>query len=118
MIPAALCDHRATVWRYRELTGSGLLETTRQWRRVASARRIGLILEVDRQARDDTGAGERTTGQYAGKCNARVDVRGGDVLEVYRGRHAPITLKVEQLDALGGMTAELVMVPFIGKLAS
>ncbi len=118
MIPAAFFDHRATVWRYRELRGAALREKTRQWKRVTSSRRIGLLLKVDREARDDTGAGERTTGQYAGTCNAHVDVQGGDVLEVYYGRHSPIQLKVEQLDAVGGMTAELVMVPFIGKLAS
>ncbi len=118
MIPAPLFDHRATVWRYLELRGSALLETTRQWKQVAGARRIGLILEVDRAARDDTGAGERTTGQYTGKVNARVDVRGGDVLEIYLGRMAPLKLKVEEHDAVGGMTAALVMVPFVGKLAS
>ena len=118
MIPAALFDHRATVWRYNELRGASLLEKTRQWRRVSTAKRIGLILEVNREARDDTGAGERTTGQYAGTCNAHVDVRGGDVLEVYRGRMAPLNLKVEEHDGAGGMTAALVMVPFVGKLAS
>ncbi len=118
MIPAPLFDHRATVWRYRELRGSAFREKTRQWRRVTSSRRVGLMLKVDREARDDTGAGERTTGQYAGTCNAHVDVQGGDVLEVYYGRHSPIQLKVEQLDAVGGMTAELVMVPFTGELAS
>lgn len=117
MIPAPLFDHRATVWRYNELRGASLLQKTRQWKRVASARRIGLILKVDREARDDTGAGERTTGQYAGTCNARVDIRGGDVLEVYRGRMAPLNLKVEEHDAVGGMTASLVMVPFVGKLS-
>lgn len=118
MIPAPLFDHRATVWRYRELRGAALREKTRQWKRVTTARRMGLLLKVNREARDDTGAGERTTGEYAGTCNAHVDVQGGDVLEVYYGRHAPIQLKVEQLDAVGGMTAELVMVPFVGKLAS
>ncbi len=118
MIPATFFDHRATVWRYHELRGAALLEPTRQWKRVASARRMGLLLEVNNQGRDDTGAGERTTGQYGGTCNAHVDVRGGDVIEVYRGRHAPISLKVEERDATGGMTAALVMVPFIGKLAS
>ncbi len=118
MIPAALFDHRATVWRYNELRGSSLLEKTRQWKQVASSKRIGLLIKVDREARDDTGGGERTTGQYAGTCNARVDVRGGDVLEVYRGRMAPLKLKVEEHDAAGGMTAALVMVPWEGKLAS
>ena len=118
MIPAPLFDHRATVWRYRELRGESFREKTRQWSRVQGARRIGLILKTDREARDDTGAGERTTGQYAGTCNAHVDVCGGDVLEVYRGRMAPLNLKVEGHDAVGGMTAELVMVPFVGKLAS
>ena len=118
MIPAPLFDHHATVWRYNELRGSALLDTSRQWKQVAKARRIGLILEVNREARDDTGAGERTTGQYTGTCNAHVDVRGGDVLEVYRGRMAPLKLKVEEHDAAGGMTAALVMVPFVGKLAS
>ncbi len=118
MIPAALFDHRATVWRYRELRGAALREKTRQWKRVSTSRRMGLLLTVDREARDDTGGGERTTGQYAGTCNARVDIQGGDVLEVYYGRHAPIQLKVEQHDAVGGMTADLVMVPFVGELAS
>ncbi len=118
MIPAALFDHRATVWRYNELRGAALLEKTRQWKRVARSKRIGLLIKVDRESRDDTGGGERTTGQYAGTCNAHVDVRGGDVLEVYRGRHSPLNLKVEEHDAVGGMTASLVMVPFIGKLAS
>ena len=118
MIPAPFFDHRATVWRYNELRGASLLQKTRRWKQVASSRRIGLMLEVNRQARDDTGAGERTTGQYAGTCNAHIDVRGGDVLEVYRGRLAPLKLKVEQLDAVGGQTATLVMVPFVGKLAS
>ena len=118
MIPAPLFDHRATVWRYRELRGASLLEKARQWRRVASSRRIGLLLKVNREAREDTGAGERTTGEYTGTCNAHVDLRGGDVLEVYYGRHAPLQLKVEQLDAIGGMAAEFLMVPFTGELAS
>ena len=118
MIPAPLFDHRATVWRYNELRGTALLETSRQWKQVDSAKRIGLILAVDREARDDTGGGERTTGEYSGTCNAHVDLRGGDVLEVYRGRMAPLNLKVEEHDAAGGMTASLVMVPFVGKLAS
>ncbi len=118
MIPAPFFDHRATVWRYRELRGASLREKTRQWRRVSRSRRIGLLLKVNREAREDTGAGERTTGEYAGTCNAHVDVCEGDVLEVYYGRNAPIQLKVQQLDAVGGMTAELVMVPFTGQLAS
>lgn len=118
MIPAPLFDHSATVWRYRELRGASLLEKTRQWFRVQGSRRVGLLLKANREARDDTGAGERTTGEYAGTCNAHVDVRGGDVLEVYSGRMAPIRLKVEEHDPVGGMTARLVMVPFVGKLAS
>ena len=118
MIPAPFFDHRATVWRYDEVRGSDLREKTRQWKRVSTARRMGLILKANREARDDTGAGERTTGEYSGTCNARVDVRGGDVLEVYYGRMAPLQLKVEQHDAVGGMTAALVMVPFTGELAS
>jgi len=118
VIPAALFDHRATVWRYRELRGASFREKTRQWKRVSTARRMGLLLKANREARDDTGAGERTTGEYAGTCNARADVCEGDVLEVYYGRMAPVNLKVEAHDAVGGMTAELVMVPFVGKLAS
>lgn len=118
MIPAPLFDHHATVWRYRELRGASFREKTRQWSRVQGARRIGLILQVNREARDDTGAGERTTGEYAGTCDAHVDVQGGDVLEVYGGRMAPLNLKVEEHDAAGGMTAALVMVPFVGELAS
>ena len=116
MIPAALFDHRATVWRYRELRGANLREKTRQWKRVSTARRMGLLLKTNRENRDDLGAGERTTGQYAGTCNAHVDVAEGDVLEVYYGRMAPITLKVEAHDAVGGMTAALGLVPFVGKL--
>ena len=118
MIPAALFDHRATVWRYRELRGANLREKTRQWRRVTTARRMGLLLKANRENRDDLGAGERTTGQYAGTCNARDDVLEGDVLEVYYGRMAPLNLKVEAHDAVGGMTASLGLVPFVGKLAS
>jgi hypothetical protein len=74
-------------------------------------------LKTNAENRDDLGAGERTTGQYAGTCNARVDVRGGDVLEVYRGRMAPLKLKVEAHDSVGGMTATLGLVPFVGKLS-
>ena len=118
MIPGPLFDHRATVWRHRELRGASFREKTRQWSRVSSAKRIGLLLSVNRERREDTGAGERTTGEYAGVCNARVDVCEGDVLEVYDGRMAPLNLKVDEHDALGGMTAELVMVPFTGTLAS
>ena len=118
MIPAPLFDHRATVWRYREPRGASLREKTRQWNRVSSARRVGLILKVNRERRDDTGAGERTTGEYSGVCNARIDMCEGDVLEVYSGRMSPLNLKVEEHDAPGGQTAELVMVPFTGTLAS
>ncbi|MDK1102494.1 MAG: hypothetical protein QGD93_02555 [Actinomycetota bacterium] len=118
MIPAPLFDHRATVWRYRELRGASLREKTRQWRRVSSARRVGLILKTDREAREDTGAGERTTGAYSAVCNAHIDVTEGDVLEVYSGRMSPLQLKVEAHDAAGGMTAVLGMVPFTGQLAS
>lgn len=118
MIPAPLFDHRATVWRYREIRGTSLREKTRQWHRVSSAHRIGLILEAIRERREDTGAGERTTGEYTGTCNARVDVCEGDVLEVYWGRMAPINLKVEGGDAPGGMTRKMDLVPFTGQLAS
>ena len=118
MIPAPFFDHRATVWRYRELRGASLREKTRQWQRVSTARRVGLLLKANREARDDAGAGERTTGEYSATCNARVDVLEGDVLEVYYGRMAPIKLKVEAHDAAGGMTAALVMAPFTGQLAS
>ena len=105
MIPAPLLDHRATVWRYLEKRGSSLLETTRQWGRVSTAQRMGLLLEANREARDDTGGGERTTGEYSGTCNAHVDVCEGDVLEVYSGPNAPINLKVEGRDPSGGMDA-------------
>ena len=118
MIPAPLFNHRATVWRYREIRGASFREKVRQWSRVSSARRVGLILTTNREARDDTGAGERTTGEYAAACNAHVDVCEGDVLEVYSGRMAPLNLKVEAHDAAGDLTAELVMVPFTGELAS
>ena len=118
MIAGAIFDHHATVWRYSEARGASLREKVRQWKRVAASRRIGLLLKANREAREDTGAGERTTGEYAGTCNARVDVCEGDVLEVYDGRMAPINLKVEAHDAVGGMTAELVLVPFAGSLAS
>ena len=118
MIPAPLLDHRATVWRYRELRGTSLREKTRQWGRVSRARRIGLILKANRERRDDTGAGERTTGEYMGVCNATVDVCEGDVLEVYSGRMSPINLRVEEHDAPGGQTAELLLIPFTGTLAS
>ncbi len=92
MIPAALFDHRATVWRYREKRGTSLREKTRQWRRVPKARRTGLRLRANREARDDTGGGERTTGEYTAVCNPWVDVVEGDVLEVYSGRMAPLNL--------------------------
>ncbi len=118
MIPAPLFDHRATVWRYREKRGSSLREITRQWVRVPQARRIGMLLKVNNERRADTGGGERTVGEYEGTCNAHVNVLEGDVLEVYSGRMAPINLKVQGHDAVGGMTAALVMVPFVGKLAS
>ena len=118
MIPAALFDHHATVWRHREVVGASLREKTRQWSRVSTARRIGLLLKVVRERREDTGAGERTTGEYEGFCNARVDVCEGDVLEVYSGRNAPVNLKVDEHDAPGGLTAEMVLVPFVGELAS
>ena len=118
MIPGPLFDHHATVWRYGEARGASLREKVRQWKRITSARRIGLLLKANREAREDTGAGERTTGEYAGTCNARVDVTEGDVLEVYEGRMAPINLKVDGHDAVGGMTAALVLVPFTGELAS
>ena len=118
MIPGALFDHRATVWRYLEARGASLREKSRQWKRVTTARRIGLLLKANREAREDTGAGVRTTGEYSGSCNAHVDVCEGDVLEVYDGRMSPINLKVEAHDAAGGMTAELVLVPFTGTLAS
>ena len=118
MIPAPLFDHHAAVWRYQELRGASLREKTHRWKRVTDARHVGLLLKADRENRDDTGAGERTTGQYSATCNAYVDVIEGDVLEVYSGRMSPITLKVEAHDAVGGMTAALGLVPFVGKLAS
>ncbi len=118
MIPAALFDHRATVWRYRELRGATFREKNRQWSQVKNSKRIGLILSVTRERREDTGGGERTTGEYAGACNAHVDVEEGDVLEVYSGRMSPVNLEVDEHDAPGGMTAELVLVPFTGTLAS
>ena len=55
MIPAALFDHRATVWRYRELRGASFREKTRQWKRVTDARRWGLPLKGHRGARRGTG---------------------------------------------------------------
>ncbi len=118
MIPAPLFDHHATVWRYRELRTAALRNRERQWSKVATARRIGVLVKAVRERRDDTGAGERTTGEYAGVVNARVDVCEGDVLEVYDGPTSPINLKVDGRDVVGGMTAELVLVPFVGELAS
>lgn len=117
-LPATLFDHRATVWRFREKRGAALREKTRQWRRVQKARRIGLRLKVNHESRADTGGGERTTGEYAGVCNARIDILEGDVLEVYFGPTAPIELKVDERDPAGGMTAALTLVPFTGTLAS
>ena len=118
MIPAPLFDHHATVWRYSEARGASLREKVRQWKRVSTARRTGLLLKANREGREDTGAGERTTGEYSAVCNAYVDVCEGDVLEVYAGWMAPIKLKVEAHDAVGGDTAEMVLVPFTGTLAS
>ncbi len=118
MIPANIFDHHATVWRYRELRGTSLREQVRKWTKVAGSRRVGLLLKVGREARDDTGAGERTTGEYTGTLNAHIDVQGGDVLEVYSGPLSPLQLKVEEIDPAGGMTVALMAVPFTGELAS
>ena len=118
VIPAPLFNHRATVWRHREKRVPGLREVTRQWGRVAGAQRIGLVLSVNRERREDTGGGERTTGEYAAVCNRRADVKEGDVLEVYRGPMAPVNLRVDERDATSERTAELLAVPYIGKLAS
>ncbi len=119
MIPAPLLDHHATVWRPSEKRGtSGLRDTIRSWTKVEGSKRVGLILKVNHERRADTGGGERTDGEYDGICNAEVDVSEGDVLEVYSGRMSPVNLKVDQHDAAGGMSAELVLIPFTGKLAS
>lgn len=118
MIPGPIFEHRASVWRYGENRGAEFREKVRNWYKVSTASRIGLLLKANREARDDTGGGERTTGEYSGACNAHVDVCEGDVLEVYSGRMAPIQLKVEAHDGVGGMTADLVLVPFVGELAS
>lgn len=117
MIPAPLLTHRATVWRKSEKRGTGgLRETIRSWTKVEGAKRVGLILKVNHERRGDTGGGERTEGEYEGICNGGVDIVEGDVLEVYSGQMSPLNLKVDEKDQPADIA--LVLVPFVGKLAS
>ena len=113
-MPSAMLDHRATVWSPLEKTGSSFREVVRKWKRGQEQLRVKL--DTTRERREDTGAGERVTGEWKGLCSLSSRVGEGDVLEVYRGPMAPVNLKVDQVHRPGRSHTELVMVPFSGKL--
>lgn len=114
MIPAAMFDHRATVWSPDEKTGGTFREVERRWKR--GQQRVGLKLDTTSERRDDTGGGERTLGVWKGICALRVSVAEGDVLEVYSGPMAPLNLKVDGVHRPGRSHTQLVLAPFSGKL--
>lgn len=109
-----MLDHRATVWTPDEKTGSSFREVVRGWKR--GQERLPVKLDTTRERRENTGGGERITGEWKGLCALSAKVCEGDVLEVHRGPMAPVNLKVDQVHRPGRSHTELVLVAFSGKL--
>ncbi len=107
-------DHTATVWSPDEETGSSFREVVRNWKRGQG--RLRLKIDTTRERREDTGGGERTTGEWKGLASLSASVCDGDVLEVFSGPMSPVQLKVDQVHRPGRSHTELVLVPFTGKL--
>lgn len=119
MIPGpATYDHRANVWAQRDEVGATFREKRRRWKRVQE--RVWCKVYPTRERREDTGGGERTTGEWKAILPNSAEVVEGDVLELYDGPQAPEQLKVDQAHRPGGRGPgghlELVLVDFKGKL--
>lgn len=114
MIPATTYDHRATVWGQTEEKGATYREKRRRWKRVQE--RVPVKVYPTRERREDTGGGDRTTGEWKGIAPIGAKVCEGDVLEVHTGPMAPVNLKVDQMHKPGGNHTALVLVDFQGKL--
>ena len=86
MIPATSFDHTVTVWAPKPEGELGTLRTVlRKFARVQGAERVRMKVYVTRERREDTGGGDRTTGEYKALCRYGVEVKTGDVLEVLEG---------------------------------
>ncbi len=109
-----MLDHRATVWAPDDETGGSFREVVRGWKR--GQERLPVKLDTTRERRENTGGGERTTGEWKGIAPLSARVCEGDVLEVYSGPMSPVELKVDQVHRPGRSHTELVLVPFTGKL--
>lgn len=111
-------DHTATCHRATESKGADFREVTRTWAAVAAATDFELALQVNREAREDAGPGERVRGEYNGYCeDAEIDVQEGDVLDVTAGPDSPATLYVEQVYRPANDHAEFVLSSWDGSLS-
>lgn len=113
-LPATTFDHRATVWGQSEEKGSTFREKRRRWKRVEE--RVPCMIYPTRERREDSGGGERTTGEWKALAPFGAKLEEGDVLEVYSGPMAPVQLKVDQVHRPGRSHTQLVLVDFSGKL--
>lgn len=111
-------DHTATAHRKTETKGPDFREVRRGWNPVAAATDFELGLQVNREARQDAGPGERVRGEYNGYCaDAGIDVQEGDVLDVTAGPDSPAQLYVEQAYRPANDHAEFVLSSWDGSLS-
>lgn len=115
MVGPAQYDHTVTVWRSTESRGA-LREVTRSWSKVAGAIGTRMGVQPRRERRQDTGGGERVTGEYAGYGPAGLDVQEGDVVQVTAGPEAPCSLLVDAASRPLGHHLEATMVSWKGEL--
>ncbi len=113
-LPAATFDHRARVWAQSDEKGPTFRETVRGWKPVEE--RVPCMIYPTRERRDDTGGGERTTGEWKALAPFGAKIEEGDVLEVYAGPMAPVELKVDQVHRPGRSHTQCVLVDFSGRL--
>lgn len=118
MIGGLAYDHTATVWRSTESRSAGLRDVTRSWAKVAAATGIRIGVQVLRERRDDTGGGERTTGEYSGYGPAALDLEEGDVVQLTAGPEAPATLEVDRACRPQNRHLELTLIAWPGELPS
>lgn len=112
-LPATTFDHRATVWIQSDAKGATFRETVRRWKRSHG---VPCMIYPTRERRDDTGGGERTTGEWKALAPFGAKIEEGDVLEVYSGPMAPVKLKVDQVHRPGRSHTQCVLVDFSGRL--
>lgn len=116
MISSALLDHTAAVWRFSESKSASLRFRERDWVRVPNHDSIEITVQTRRESWDNPGGGQKPVGEWAAYGPPTMDVREGDVLEIYEGPNAPMKLEVDSARCPRGHHTELVLVSWEGRL--